>query len=272
MRKVILVLFIIVIISQKTYAQNNCDTALFDKATDYLQAQSFDSSIALFSQVIEKCPAFTVAYLNRGIGYYYINDTGKANADFAMAIKVAKARFKITMMIASTLFQFEKYGDAYRYFNQASGIRPGEAEPWFKMGRCLWLGRIPVLLNKYKGDYTLDPEYKSHLKKDILTLFDKATSLDSTSNYEYFYYKGMFYSNFNDNREALQNFEKSLEIHPVIKAYKFCAELCKLLKLNDKACEYINQWAVLGNPQEEMNAFEKKEYAEKFCAELGIKK
>lgn len=271
MRQVIFILFILSVTCQSAQAQGNCDTALFDKATGYLGQKSFDTAISLFTKVIEDCPAFTVAYVNRGMGYYYKGDTIKANTDFTTAITVAKAKYKISMMIAGALFQFEDYTNAYTYFAKAAEARPAAAEPWFKMGRCLWLGRIPVLLGKYKGDYMADPEYKSHLKSDILTLFNKATTLDSTGNYEYFYYTGMFHANFNDNAEALKYYEKSLEIHPVIKAYKACAELCRVLKLNDKACEYIKQWALYINPQEEMNAFEKKEYAEKFCKELGVK-
>jgi tetratricopeptide (TPR) repeat protein len=258
-------------LNKQSFAQTQADTAYFNKGFDFLQEQKWDSAINIFDDLLKKFPNFTVAYLNRGICYYYQNDKRKAKIDYDKTIEVAKAKFKMTMTVANMLFQLEEYEDAYQYFEQATKIKEKEAEPYFKMGRCLWLGHIPTVLEKYKGDYTQDLDYKKYLKKDILKLFDQATSLDSTTEYLYFYYKGMFYANFEDYTEALANFETSIEIHPVIQAYKYSAEISKKLKLNQKACDYINQWAMMFNPQDEMNPFQKKEYAKKFCEELGVK-
>ena len=268
----IIIILVFCFFNQQSFAQTQTDSDYFNKGTGFLQEQKFDSAINIFNDIIKKFPNFTLAYLNRGLCYYYQNNKTKAKTDFYKTIEVAKAKFKMTMAIANTLFQFEDYDDAYQYFEKATKIKDKEAEPYFKMGRCLWLGHIPVVLEKYKGDYMQDLDYKKYLKANILKLFDKATSLDSTTEYQYFYYKGMFYTNFEDYKEALTNFETSIEIHPVIQAYKYCAEISKNLNLNKKACDYINQWAFMFNPEEDMNPFQKKEYAKKFCEELGVKK
>ena len=51
---------------------------------------------------------------------------------------------------------------------------------------------------------------------------------------------------------------------------KYCAELCKVLKYNKKACEYINDWAILFNTEENNNPINKQEFANNFYTEIGI--
>ncbi len=65
---------VFILFSLKITAQKSCDTVLFDKAYGYMQRQSYDSAIKTFSLTIKNCPSFTVAYLNRGICYYIINE------------------------------------------------------------------------------------------------------------------------------------------------------------------------------------------------------
>jgi|GEM_PF-2935257 len=270
-QKIAFLLFLLITLTTGLFAQNNnCDSALFNKGRECLERKSFDSAIAIFNKVLEKCPTFTTAYANRGMCYLYKKEEKNAKLDFERTLAVAKTKYKMAMFIGYTYFRFEKYEDAYEYFNRATTFKAMEAEPYFLMARSLWLARIPVLMEKYKGDYLQDPEYKSHLKKDILVLLDRATRLDSATTYEYFYYKGMFHSNFEDWQEALTCYQRSIDIHPTIAAYKYCAECCRALKQNQKACDYIHQWAGMYSPDEGMDAFQKQDYARKFCTEVGI--
>ena len=264
------VIIILLIPAKPLNAQPACDTTIFETAVTLSTDNKLEEAIKEYSKLIKQCPQFTTAYLNCGVIYSLVDQPAKAFEDFAQSIAVAKNKFTIAQSIADFYFGAESYDTAYTYYKIASTFKPDKAMPYFKMGRCKWLGRIPVLLEKYNGDYTKDPIYKSHLKDVILQLFTKAIELDSTSNYEYFYYRGFFYTNFEIYKEGLADFEKSIEIHPVIKAYEYAAVLSKKTGMKDKACKYITQWSTMVNPAEKMNVFQKKEYAQNFCKELGI--
>ncbi len=197
----------------------------------------------------------------------------------------------MTMNIANVYFQFENYAEAFTYFDNATALKPNNSEAYFKKERCKWLERIKILQQNKVEDYATDTAFKTHLKSEVLSYYAKAIYLDSVenntkyisrsnleamqdmeSNYEYYYFSGLFKMNFADFNGALNDIEKSIKVHPVINAYQFAAYIAKKLGQNQKACEYIQFWATMLNPTEETDPFKKHEIADKFCKEIGIEK
>jgi tetratricopeptide (TPR) repeat protein len=140
----------------RSFSQNTCDTLSFNRANEYMQQESYDSALAFYTHVIAGCPDFTPAYLNRGIAYYYLNHVDKANEDFEATIGMAKHKYRVVMVIANVLFENEDYNGAYEYFDKACKINNAETEPYFKMGRCLWLDRVRILQANEVEDYAQD--------------------------------------------------------------------------------------------------------------------
>lgn len=92
------------------------------------------------------------------------------------------------------------------------------------------------------------------------------------TNYEYYYYRGLFKTNFYDYIGSLSDYEKSIQVHPTISAYEYAAYLAKKVGQYQKACTYIQSWATMINPTENIDPFKKHEIADKFCKDLGIEK
>jgi tetratricopeptide (TPR) repeat protein len=93
---------------------------------------------------------------------------------------------------------------------------------------------------------------------------------DMNTNYEYYYDRAIIEMNFAEYSSALADYEKSIQIHPTIEAYKYAAYLAKKIGQNQKACNYIQMWATTINPSEQIEPFKKHEIAESFCKDLQI--
>lgn len=291
MNRLPLLFVLIFFVLSTVHSQNSCDTILLKKANTHFDNKNFDSSIVLFSQLIAECPLFTSAYVNRGFSYYNMNNNEKAINDFDKTLEVARFKYKLALYIANRLFEADDYKLAYVYFQKVNRYNETESEPFFKMGRCLWLDRLRILNANKVQDFTKDTALSSHLKNEILYYYDKAIYIDSiqnnksyvgknqmdafadmNTNYEYYYDRAVFKTNFLDYAGALADYEKSIQIHPVIDAYFYAAYLARKVNQNEKACNYIQMWATTFNPSEKIDIFKKHETADKFCKELGITK
>ncbi len=167
-------------------------------------------------------------------------------------------------------------------------MNTSESEPFFKIGRCLWLSRIKILQKNKVENYQKDSVLVSYLKEKIVSLYSKAIYIDSlknysiyqsesrdaasdkTTNYEYWYDRAIIEANFSEYSKALHDYETSIMIHPTINAYYYAAYIAKKIGQNKKACEYIQTWSYLFSPSENVDLFKKQEQAKKFCKELGI--
>jgi tetratricopeptide (TPR) repeat protein len=273
-------------------SQTACDSTAFYQAVGFHQNGNFDSAILKYSQQIETCPSFCEAYINRGFCFCNLLDRKKANQDFSAAVSVSPDKAKTLYSIADIFFNAKDYDTAFVMFSQAAKFDSTNSTVYFKMGRCEWLARVKIMVANHVEDYATDTAFKSHLVKEILTYYDRAIYLDSTehwqlytargtnsldamqdmnTNYEYYYFRGLFKSNFADYAGALADYEKSLLIHPTINAYEYAAYLARKVGQNQKACDYIQMWAMLMNPSEDLRV-DKHAVADKFCTDLGVKK
>lgn len=290
MKKLFFCVIILATICSKLFAQTGQDTLFYNKANQFSQQRMQDSAIVLYTQAIDINPNFVSAIINRGFAYFDVKQVQKGLNDFDMAIQVAKHKYRIAMYIADVMFKTENYDFAYNYFKKASSFSDTASEPYFKMGRCLWLKRVKVLVTNKVEDYAQDTALKSHLKDEIMSYYNKAIYLDSVknnqlyltrsqtdvmqdmhSNYEYYYDRAIFEANFAEYSNALADYEMSIQIHPTISAFEYAAYIARKLGQNEKACSYIQTWATLISPSEKIDAFKKHEIADKFCEEIGQK-
>lgn len=287
--------FLIVLISFTitTAAQQACDSANFVQAVRYHRKRQFDDAIAKYTVVLKTCPGFFEAYLNRGFCFYEKKDLAHAENDFAMANATATDKTYTPGQVGEFFFSLENYDSAFNRFKQVTAINPADANAWFKMGRCKWLARVKIMVANKVEDYATDTALKTHLAAEIFSYYNKAITLDSVknwqfykarglnsgeaiadmeTNYEYYYYRGLLKANLYDYSGALADYESSLLIHPTINTYQYAAYTARTVGQKDKACEYIQWWATMFSPDEEIDPFKKREIADQFCKELGITK
>lgn len=286
--KTYILLLHLIIISCSLLGQQDCDSALFKKGQQLFKNNQFEASAKVFTQVLQKCPMFTAAYLNRGICNYNLQNLKTAISDFDSTILIAKFKYKLATHIANIFFDLKDYDLAKKYFERASGLNESESESYFKIGRCLWLSRIKILQQNKVEDYQKDSVLVLYLKEKIVSLYNKGIYLDSiknytyyqsesrdassdmSTNYEYWFDRAIIEANFSEYSKALKDYETSIMIHPTITAYYYAAYLAKKIGQNKKACEYIQTWSSLYNPSENTNLFKKQEEAKSFCKGLGI--
>ncbi len=96
-------------ISCTILGQEHYDSILFKKGQQLFENNNFEAAVKIYTQVIQKCPEFTAAYLNRGICNYNLQNLESAISDFDSTILVAKFRYKLATYIANVFFDLENY-------------------------------------------------------------------------------------------------------------------------------------------------------------------
>ena len=292
LHKAITTSFFTILLSTQCYSQSYCDSTAFNEAVKKMGAGETENSIVKFSEQIKTCPNFTNAYLYRGICYYKLVDTLKGEKDFNKAIEVSTNKTATIVGEANFFFRAEMYNKAFKLYQISIKKDSTNAKVYYRMGRCKWLERLAILQQNKVDDYATDPVLKSYLKDEILNYYGKAITLDSlendklyasrdamdamkdmSTNYQYYYFRAIFKSNFYDYEGSLSDYEKSIQIHPTINAYETSAYLARKVGQKEKACKYIQIWAsMISSPfEEKQDIFQKRETAKKFCEELGIK-
>ena len=289
-RQITLTIFAIIACVFYGQTQTKCDSTAFFEAIDFSQTGELEKAIDKYSVQIKLCPNFTEAYINRGVCYFRTKQKQQFIKDFQTAIQVSNEKANTLNQVAGFYFAIKRYDTAFSIFKSVVNIDKNNSQAYFKMGRCKWLERIKILQENKVEDYAKDTAFKSHLKDEIMSYYDKAIYIDSSenenlyksrdqieamqdmnTNYEYYYYRGLFKSNFYEYVGSLKDYEKSIQIHPTISAYEYAAYLAKKVGQMQKACNYIQTWATMINPSEETDTFKKHEIADKFCKEIGIK-
>jgi tetratricopeptide (TPR) repeat protein len=292
MLKTTLTLFIFCfVINAFGYAQSSCDSTAFYNGVELHRQGKFNEAIQLYTQQISTCPGFVNAYINRGFCFYLNKQRDSANHNFTLAVKVSTEKQYTIYSIANVFFNWKQYDTAFLLFRQSTLFDTTFADAYYHMGRCKWLKRVGILHQTHNDtDYTKDPVFKAYLKNEILEYYNKAIFIDSAENaafyasrnqmdalkdmnthYAYYYDRGLLKVNFGDYKGALADFEQSNIVHPTISGYHYAAYIARMAGEKEKACRYIQTWAVMVSPGEDMNVIQKKEAAEKFCKELGQK-
>ena len=95
------------------------------------------------------------------------------------------------------------------------------------------------------------------------------------SNYDFYLSRTIFRIIFSNYQGAMHDYEMCLLIHPIIQDYEYAAYTAKKLGQKEKACTYIQTWAIqIPYPPTndlESNSIRKKEIAQKICRDMSIK-
>jgi tetratricopeptide (TPR) repeat protein len=140
---------------------------------------------------------------------------------------------------------------------------------YFKMARALWKPVVNDFVEKYDTDSTQLLKIHKNVLDSTEQLFNKAIALDSTE-FDFFYFRGDFKMATHGYIAALKDFDAAIEIRPyrptAIQSAGFCLHY---LGDKKKACGYFERWAVLLDPNNPNEFFQKKEWTEKYCKEAN---
>lgn len=294
-RKSVLLLAAIFLLNIQNFAQTNCDS-LFMNAIHIQQIKQYEVAISKYSAYMQVCTSYmSEAYLNRGFCYYTIGQKKKASEDFKSAFEVSEDKSTTMNGFAGFFLHKEAYDTLFNICKSLVSIDSANSDAYFYMARCKWLARLKILKLNNVDDYATDTALQSHLKDEIMFYYDKAIYLDSIKNWElytsrpdsiawsdenshcdYYVSRAFFEQNFLNDRDAgnaLKDFETAMMIHPTIEEYEYAAYVARYLGQNEKACKYIQQWAIMipfpPNNDLNSNPFKKKEIADKFCKEMA---
>ena len=263
-----------------------CDSTAYKQAITFYQKQQFDSAITSCTQQIRICP-FAQVYVERAFCYYNLKKKTEAFKDFHSAAAITNNKTESLFRTGNILFNIKQYNDAFTFYHEVSEIIPSRSDAWYRMARCKWLERLDILKANHVEDFSKDPVLMSGLKNEIMRYYDKAINLDSVANYQkyisrpeieaindmqsnYTFYsdRAMFRLNFGDFAGGLKDIKMANKIHPVIENYRTAAYLAKKVGEKDNACTYMQKWATMFSPSENIDPVKKREEADKFCKEL----
>lgn len=273
---------LILLVGNRLTAQ--CDSTLFFQGANLQQQRQIDSAISKYTELISRCPTFSIAYFNRGFCYYNKGNNAMGYPDLQAAIRLSENKANTAFIIGNVFYNSSRYDTAFMYFKEVAVKEPANAAVYYKMGRCKWLKRYKILMEaQYKGDFNQDPEFAGGLKDEILGYYNKAVYLDSISpdkinndpnavvkgkNSSYIFYvdRATFRMNFGDYAGALKDYETANRLHPTGPAYQYAAFLAKKLGDKQKARSYIRSWAEI--PDQQGDLAHKQLAADQFCKEL----
>jgi|GEM_PF-4828515 len=272
-------------------ATAQCDSGNFRQGVTYYQQNQFRQAIEAYSRQIKACP-FKNVYLDRAFSYTNLGIADSALSDYNSAIQFVPDSNKPSTYLTWSDIVFNTrshYDIAFELYKKTVALVPDASIAWYRMARCKWLQRLHVLQENRVDDYKTDPVLNAGLKDEILRYFAKAIYLDSVKNFEeykqqtelasirnmntnYSFYadRAIVEMDFDDLAGALKDMETANWIHPTIANYRIAAYLAKALGEKDKACTYIQKWAMFIDPRHPEEIEKTREEANKFCNDLGV--
>jgi len=101
--------------------------ALMAKGVEEMQARQFKESIATFSEVIRRKPAFAEGWNKRATVFYLTGDFKRSLADCDEVMKRNPYHFGALAGYGQIYFQLEQYGKAIDYWKRALRVNPNMA-------------------------------------------------------------------------------------------------------------------------------------------------
>ena len=287
--------FTIFVLTTKLYSQDRCNS-VFLKASFYQEKFMRQEAIQEYRNYLNcDSPKYASdAYINIGVNYYALHIIDSAAKNFNRAFDVSKNKSATMKNYANYFIALHRYDTLLTICKRLIAVDNNNADAYFFAARSIWLSRLEIMKENNIEDYSQDTAMKSHLKKEILYYYDKAIEIDSTknykfykarsedeagndmeSNYDFYSSRAIFRIDFSDFEGAMHDYEMSLLIHPTIQDYEYAAYTAKKLGQKEKACTYIQTWAILipYPPTNDItsNIIRKKEIAQKFCSDMGLK-
>ncbi|HPZ10370.1 MAG TPA: tetratricopeptide repeat protein [Candidatus Eremiobacteraeota bacterium] len=207
-------------------------------------------SITLWSDVLKNYPSVSIAYTNRGLGYYYNGDYDKAIRDCTEAIRLDPKDFKAYNNRGISYYKKGEYLKALSDYNKCVNIKPDYIEAYYNRGDVYDKIRE---YDKAIEDFTFilkmqpvtgEASYKRGLiyakKGDYQQAINDFTEglKDNPNNCEIYYNRGIARALKGDYNKAIEDFTEAITINPNYrKAYTNRGNIYYLQRQYDKSIQ-----------------------------------
>lgn len=235
---------------------NNRSKAVSRVGAFYFHNKEFDKSIRLYTEALNS-PELTdsakyIYYLDRGAAKHSIRDLDGALSDFKNAYRLDSGRLSVIVNISGVLRDLKMYDEAEKWLIRASKKDPADIVMLNNLGflyieQNLYAKAVPCFNKVIENSSKKDPSFSNMV-----------TLAYAYSN------RGFCRSNTGQYKEALKDFEKSIELYPE-NSYVFKNRALLYLKTNkgQEACEDLVKALALGFTRQYGN--EAQELYDKHC-------
>lgn len=242
-------------------------TELFSKGQAALQSKDYDQAAKLFTDLIEKAPAFAPGYVFRGLASASREKLDDAIADFSKAIEITPSDERPFLLRAMVHQQKRDWDKAIDDYTQALNRQPKDAETLCNRGIC-------------------------HAAKDeddkAIADFDSAIKVEP-KNVMGWQLRGSVYSEQGKREKALSDFKQAMTLDPNnASTYLFRAQLYLVEKEPELALGDFEEamrrapdrsgitndyaWTLATNPKDGIrDGLKAVEYAKKACHQTDYK-
>ena len=184
-----IIIFFIVLFPTTIMAQKNKQ---FEKAEQYFYQERFQKSLRILQAILRRNPTHYKAYLLMADNYFHLKDKPKEEKALRKAVEVAPTQPKV----------YEQYGDFLRGYERLT-----EARDLYKKG----IKQIPKNARLYYHLGAILNDLKDYdISNKILT---KAIELNPKIS-TYFFIRAYTNKYLNKPKDALSDFDKSIELKP----------------------------------------------------------
>lgn len=163
--------FLILFITSANHliSQNKEAVKLFNSGYDAEKSGDPDNAIFFYNMAIDNDSKYADAYHRRGVVYYNMKNTAKANTDFAKALQLNPKHEGALMSIGQMNYDQKDYTSAITNFTSVIEINPGNAGAYMKRGDAYF---ITSDYNSAAADYMKTVELKPD-HSDAKNMIDK---------------------------------------------------------------------------------------------------
>jgi len=130
-------------------------------AKAYAANENYDEAIALLDTILERDPAYSEGFTQRGLLYTQMEEFEKAYDDFALAFKVAPKSFNACIQLSEANFSLRKPGNAYQQASECQKLAGNDsqlAHMYFVRAIALEALKNDVAQRDWERMLELDPE------------------------------------------------------------------------------------------------------------------
>ncbi len=218
----------------------------------------WESSLSLFNDAVLKYPESSIVYNNRGLAFADLNQFEAAAKDYKRSIELNPRSLFPYNNLGIVLTEQGKFEESLYYLNLALASDSSFAQAWFNRAET------KAKMNDFEGSISdfsrfldLRPQYlKAYVSRGIsyfrikeigLALQDLNFAVEQNYGAEAYLNRGVVYLNLNRNKEAIDDFNKTLTIRPDFK-HVYLNRGIAYLQINSKeaACKDLQKAYTLG--------------------------
>ena len=245
-------------------ASKDCNMAIeidSDKAEAYAAKaeicyyeNNYTNCISFYTKALNIDPYYLEANFNLSFCYYKLSNYPKALQYMNSVLQIEPLMFEALHLTGNCMFELDKSTSAIEIYNKLSDICNPNAGLYVDTGNAFHKqGKISDSERFYDKALEIEPDYPSAYSMKALCYMNYGKKDESLSyinhnirqdqgRYEYYYTKGVINAYFNDFNNALQDFQKCINLKPdYVDAYDFSGDCYFRLGNQKEALEYYDK-------------------------------